>query len=99
MHAFFKSILGSKATTFRRPDPRRVRLQTEPLERRELMSAGIDFNPATGVVSIYGSDQDDVATVTAAYRQVKVALTCYSDAPPNLSFFSDSKSFQAARRK
>jgi Ca2+-binding RTX toxin-like protein len=68
------------------------RLGIEALEKRDLM-ASILFNAPTGVLTITGSSQDDVASVAVVGMQVKASLTCYSDAPPNLSFFSDTESF------
>lgn len=77
---------------------RRPGLAIEALEKRDLM-ASIGFNAPTGVLTITGSAEDDVAKVSVVGGQVKATLTCYSTAPPNLSFFSDTKYFAAGAVK
>jgi hypothetical protein len=71
---------------------RRPSLTVNTLEGRDLMAA-IGFDAPTGVLTITGSAQNDVAKVSVVGGQVKASLTCYSTAPPNLSFFSDTKTF------
>src|SRR5215207_1477149 len=77
---------------------RRPALALEALDKRDLM-ASVLFDAPTGVLTITGSAQDDVAKVAVVRGQVKADLTCYSDAPPNLSFFSASKTVPAASIK
>lgn len=58
-----------------RPD-RRIPGRFEMLERRDLLTGFIDFNPTTGVVSIQGSEINEVSQV--AYfsgTQISVSLT------------------------
>ena len=46
---------------------RRFRPTLEGLENRELMA--VDFNPATGVLNVTGTDRDDVVTVRIVERR------------------------------
>ena len=84
------SLVSLKNTNSRRT--RKTRLGIETLEKRDLM-ASISFNSMTGVLTINGSSEDDVAQVKVVGSQIQANLTCYSTAPPNLSFFSDSKNY------
>jgi hypothetical protein len=61
--------------------------------------ASIGFDNLTGVLTINGSNEDDIAKVSVVGTQIKATLDCYSTAPPNLSFFSSTKFFTASAVK
>src|SRR5262245_25742409 len=75
----------SKKLRTRRGPQRRVRPSLEPLEKRELFTAGITFTDSTGSLYIVGSNGADVATVTLDHHsiltmaddEVVVTLTSY----------------------
>jgi hypothetical protein len=75
-----------------------LRPEVERFEEREVPAA-ITFSSRTGIVTITGSSQDDLASVAVIGSDVKVDLKCYSSAPPNLEFFVDSKTFSASAVK
>lgn len=77
---------------------RKARLGIDSLERRDV-PASISFDNVTGVLTINGSSEDDVAKVSVVGSQIKATLDCYSSAPPNLSFFSDAKLYSATSVK
>lgn len=80
------------------PRARKTRLGIDSLERRDV-PASISFDNVTGVLTINGSSEDDVAKVSVVGSQIKATLDCYSSAPPNLSFFSDAKYYAASSVK
>src|SRR5207244_2952756 len=70
MKQLFARLFGTRTRAPRRASRnaatpgRKARLDVEALERRDLMTAGISLNAATGILAIEGSTSGDTAQVT-----------------------------------
>src|SRR5262245_17926918 len=69
------SVFASPSKSLRSAANRRKRsLAIEALEKRDLMSASISFDSATGVLTLDGDEHNEVAIVSEAFGDIKATM-------------------------
>src|SRR4051794_36890067 len=81
----------------RRQDYRAARPGLEPMESRDLKTAGISWNPATHVLSIVGTSINDRVNVSIQNNQVKTTLESRPSGPDAFYVLTDEKSFDLSQ--